>query len=110
MKRQNCLKSPEQFHLVYRKGSTLVNHFLVVKALENQLDISRFGVSVSKKVGKAVMRNRIKRLLREIMRKAPLEPGWDIVLVARNPSAGCKYNELEQSLHELLIQGQLLTK
>ena len=105
---EGYLTKPEQYALVYNKGSSWASNLVVVKALPNKLSLSRYGLSVSKRVGKAVMRNRVKRLLREILRLTPLEPGWDIIFMARPGAASVDYAELEKSVVSLLARARLL--
>jgi ribonuclease P protein component len=106
----NRLTKPEQFSLVFKKGISQADRLLVIKALPNQLETSRYGISVSKKVGNAVVRNRVKRVLREILRLSPPENGWDIVVVARSPSASCDYQHLEKSIQSLLSRAKIALK
>ena len=87
-----------------------MSNLVVMKALSNQLSLSRYGLLVSKRVGKAVTRNRVKRLLREVLRLKPLEPGWDIVFIARSAAASASYAELEKSVVGLLSRARLLRK
>lgn len=79
-----------------------------MRAVPNGLDYSRFGFSVSKRVGKAVVRNRVKRRLRECLMLTPCKPGWDIVFIARNASSEADYNQLKTSVEDLTRRALLL--
>jgi len=110
MRGREYLTKSEQYALVYNKGSSWLSDLVVMKALPNGLTFSRYGFSVSRRVGGAVVRNRVKRQLREILRSAPLAPGWDIIFIARPKVAGASFASLEKSVHRLLSQAGLLTK
>ena len=79
-----------------------------MKALPNGLGLSRWGFSITKRVGKAVQRNRLKRLLREITRLQLVKPGWDIVFIVRPAAAAADYHQLEESVMGLLQRARLL--
>ena len=108
MRGEEYLTKPRQYALVYNKGSSWVSDLVVMKALPNGLSFSRYGFSVSRRVGKAVVRNRVKRLLREILRLAPLQPGWDIIFIVRPLVASANYASLEKSVKGLLSRAHLL--
>ena len=110
MRGEKYITKTEQYALIYDKGSSWVSSLLVIKALPNGLSLSRYGFSVSKRVGKAVIRNRVKRLLREILRLTPLEPGWDIIFIARPAAATADYASLKKSVEGLLLRVGLLTR
>ncbi len=79
-----------------------------MRAVPNGLTLSRYGFSVSKRVGKAVTRNRVKRLLREILRILPLKSGWDIIFIARPAAATADYASLKRVVEGLLSRARLL--
>ena len=81
---------------------------LTLRALPNALSNSRFGFLVSKRVGGAVVRNRAKRRLREIVRRESVIPGWDMVLIARPRMAQASFAEVESAVRDLLRRGRLL--
>ncbi len=108
MRGEQHLTKPAQYGLVYEKGRSWANVLLVMKAMPNGLDLSRYGFSVSKRVGGAVVRNRVRRRLREILRQAPLRRGWDIVFIVRQPAAGADYHRLDQAARDLMRRAKLL--
>ena len=99
MKRATTLKMNYEFRRVYNKGKSGVSPFLVVYARPNRGGKNRLGVTVSAKLGKAVIRNRVRRRLREIFRlsQESMKQGYDIVLVARSRAVTATYWELERA-------------
>ncbi len=96
MKVRGTLKKNSDFRRLYAKGKSAVTPYLVVYTRPNRLGENRLGYTVSVKLGHAVVRNRVRRRLREIYRlNAPqLRQGHDIVIVARSRAVGSEYRKL----------------
>ena len=105
---EHYLSKSTQFSLVHDEGRSWTTKEIVLKALPNGLGSSRFGFVVSRRVGKAVVRNLVKRRLREITRQTPVQPGWDIIFIARISAAKVKYNNLDKSVRKLLARAGLI--
>jgi ribonuclease P protein component len=110
MRGREYLTRSEQYALVYNKGSSWRSDLVVMKALPNGLTFSRYGFSVGRRLGGAVVRNRVKRRLREILRLLPLEPGWDIIFIARSQAAAANFASLKKTVPALLSRAGLLTR
>ena len=110
LKQTQRLRSRADFRRVYTRGRSHVHPLLVLHVWRRQDAERRFGFSVSKKLGGSVVRNRIKRRLREACRGRleSLAPGFDAVVVARAPSRAASFGQLQSALDELLRQSGLL--
>lgn len=103
MKFSESLKSNRDFQNVYKKGKSYANKYMVMYVLENDQNINRIGISVSKKVGNSVVRHHITRLVRESYRLQEniFNSGLDIVVIARNNASTAKYADIESALLHL---------
>ena len=108
MRGEQYLTKTPQYALVYGKGSSLASKLLVLKTNGNGRPLSRYGFSVSRKVGNAVVRNRMKRWLREILRATTLKAGHDIIFIVRPAASATDYWELKKAVADVLSRARLL--
>ncbi len=97
------LRARSDYLRVQKKGKMIKGRFLILLSLENGLTNSRFGLTVSGKLGNAVKRNRIRRRIREIERfhRHQIKSGFDIVAIARGRARSADYNEMKEEYLEL---------
>lgn len=110
MQFSRSLKLNHVFRRLYRKGSSAADRYLVLYCRKNGGSENRVGLTVGVKLGHAVVRNRIRRRLREVYRlhEERFLPGWDIVVVARARAVTASYKQLERSYLALAEQAGLL--
>ena len=104
------LSKPEDFAALQGEGTVRSHSLLVVRIRRTGLEETRFAMSTGRKLGGAVVRNRVRRRLREALRvMAPsFQPGWDVLIIARPPVLAVDYKTLTASLHNLLRRGGVL--
>ncbi|MFC4024180.1 ribonuclease P protein component [Oceanobacillus longus] len=113
MKKQFRIKKNKEFQSTFKYGKTFANRQLVIYYLKKEdQEHFRVGLSVGKKIGNAVTRNRIKRYLRQAFQELGVAIRYplDIVIIARNPTKDMGYEDIKKSLTHLLYKEKLLKK
>ena len=102
------LAGRREFEAVFTGGKSWTNDLVALRALPNRSESNRYGFAAGKRLGGAVVRNRVRRRLREVVRLTPIRSGWDMVFIARQSAAGTDYQALRKATEELLARAQLL--
>ncbi len=112
MKPDTTVKENYLFRRIYRKGTSAVEPCMVVYCQKNRRGMTRLGVTVSTKLGKAVVRNRARRQMRELWRnhKAEMVPGYDMIIVVRSRAIRTPYSVLEEQYLDALSKLSLLER
>jgi ribonuclease P protein component len=100
--RDQRLRRKSDFAALRERGTSRAHPLLVLRVVSNALPYARFGFVVGRRVAlKSVDRNRVKRRLREIVRREPIADGWDILIVARKAAVQATFDELREAVREL---------
>ncbi|MCL2854088.1 MAG: ribonuclease P protein component [Defluviitaleaceae bacterium] len=104
MKFTVSLQKNHQFQHIYKKGKSCGNRHLVVFVEKNELEQNRLGISVSKKMGGAVVRNLLRRRIKEAYRdmEKRLTYGYDIAILPRQGTSCATYQEIVSALRHLM--------
>ncbi|MDQ0233186.1 ribonuclease P protein component [Metabacillus malikii] len=110
MKKKYRIKKNKDFQSVFKRGKSIANRQFVIYILEKpEQSQFRIGLSVSKKIGNAVTRNRVKRLIRQVFleEKERILGRREYIIIARKPAADMNYYEVKSSLQHLFRKGSL---
>ncbi|MCL2707051.1 MAG: ribonuclease P protein component [Dehalococcoidia bacterium] len=110
MKGEQYLTKPGDFARVHELSRWVNGGVLGIKSCANNLPLSRYGFIVSKRVGGAVVRNQVKRRLREVMRQIELKPGMDIIISARPQAVLAEFSALQGTVLSVLAKVGLLIR
>jgi ribonuclease P protein component len=103
------LRKSWQFDKVYKEGYKYYDDLFVIYVLPNNSHDVKIGLTITKKIGISVQRNRIKRLIREALGLSnDLLPNNDIVIVARKPAVNANYTDVKNSLNTLLRRANII--
>ena len=110
MRKHLRLHRRKEFDAIFQKGQVLANRLLVLRSLPNQLPHNRYGFITSKRLGKAVVRNRVRRRLREGVHTLPTRAGWDAIISARARAAQADFQELKAAVANLFARAGILAE
>ena len=112
MLKKTVLRRKSDFSLIYNKGKSVPERYIVLFVKKNGLSYNRIAFLASKKVGKSVERNRARRLMRESYRaiKENIAEGYDIVFVARKTICNLKCADVEVSMESAIRKAGVLRK
>lgn len=102
------LRHRKDFDAVFRHGRIWSNELLVLRTLRNDYDHNRYGFVTSKRLGGAVVRNRVRRRLRETVRALDAQPGYDCVISAKTKAAEADFARLREATASLFERAGLL--
>ena len=109
LKTQNRLKKRKEFAYIYRKGEKFHTANLTLIKIDSKYQTPRIGFSVSNKVGKAVVRNKVKRQLREIVRPlVPIIKNCNLIFVVKTTITETNFQELKNEVKQILIKGKVI--
>ena len=106
------LSQKQDFAALQERGTIRSHPLLAARVLRTELGITRFGLATGRAVGSAVVRNRVRRCLREAIRSMQprLQPGWDVLVIARPAIVGADYRAIGAALRRLLARGGVLAE
>ncbi|WP_175637931.1 ribonuclease P protein component [Metabacillus schmidteae] len=110
MKRKYRIKKNKDFQVVFKRGKSIANRQFVLYILPKPEEKEfRIGLSVSKKIGNAVTRNKVKRLIRQVFleEKHRIATGKEFIIIARKPAAEMNYHEVKGSLNHLFRKAKI---
>ncbi len=108
--RLEMLSRPQDFAAIQERGTSRSHPLLVVRLLRTDLGTTRFAFATGRRLGGAVVRNRVRRRLREALRvMAPsFRPGWDVLIIARPALVTADHQAFVTALHRVLRRGGVL--
>lgn len=106
------LKNKREFDVVYKNGKSYWNRNLILYVNKNSLDYNRIGYSITKKVGNSVVRNKIRRRMKEIYRLNldDMDVGYDFILIPKKNTAEIPYEQLESAMLHIFKISKILKK
>ena len=112
MLKKDILRRKEDFSTIYKRGKSIGERYIVLFYKKNGLSYNRIAFLASKKVGNSVVRNRARRLLKENYRllKDYIDPGYDLIFIARNSINGKKAYHVNKSMLNALTKAKLIDR
>ncbi len=109
MLKKEILRGNKNFQIIYKKGQSIGDKYVVVFLKKNGLSYNRKAFLASKKVGNSVHRNRARRLMKESFRTIDVDrlKGYDVIFIARNSINGVKKDDVQKSMHSAIRRSKV---
>lgn len=104
------LKTKKEFDLTFKKGKSFANKTLILYYKKNNLPENRYGIIITKKIGKAVKRNYFRRIIKENLKTLSMTKGYDILIIVRKQDHEVLYNEMRKSMIHIFKKNKLLQR
>ena len=105
----DMLRSPLDFRAIQSGSRSRAHPLLLLRYRRNELDRTRYGISTGRRIGSAVVRNRLRRRLRTVLRRVDpsVQRGWDVLLIARPDSGSATQAQMSAAVERLLLNAGL---
>lgn len=112
MEKKFRIRKNVEFKKVYKHGKNYWNRNLILYVKKNDKKVTRVGYTITKKIGNAVTRNRLRRMMKEVYRLNfhNIKEGYDLVFIAKKKLVGISYKELESSMIHIMSLAKLLKR
>lgn len=109
MKKENRLRKSKEFDRVYKHGKNYWNRQLTIYVYKNNTETTRVGYTITKKIGNAVTRNKVRRRMKEIVRLnfENIDSGYDIIFIPKKNVVDLPYDKLEKSMIHVMTVGKI---
>lgn len=108
MKKVNVIKKSEDFQNIIKNNKSFRSKYFYIYIYKHEESIYHFGLSVGKKIGNAVRRNKVKRQIREIISENDYQKNFDCIIIVRREINGANFSEIKEDLNEILRKQNLI--
>ncbi|MBP3921229.1 MAG: ribonuclease P protein component [Bacilli bacterium] len=108
MKKINIIKKSEDFEKIIKNNKSFRSKYFFIYIQRHENDIYHFGLSVGKKIGNAVKRNKVKRQLKEIITNQDYQKNFDCIIIVRKEINNHTFSEIKEELNRCLKQLKIL--